>query len=208
MEKKKERTSTNWRPLIFIAVILLGYIFLSHDVENKDTSSGNATESQQSKPSAKSLMPAQEVKFVEAIERSRTSAESAKNDMQVGGIKSIRDKEICAIVPEDFIIGWVGTVKTVSSNSDGKGVFSVEIAKGVEIKTWNNDLSDTMYGTLFSPDSDIFSVASKLDPGDTVKFSGSFFRDPNSCLDEGSLTLDGKVRSPEFIFKFSNLQKM
>lgn len=207
MDKKKEGSSINWRLVTFIAVIVIGYIFLKDDVESQGKANQNSPE-QQAKPSAKSLMPPQEIKFVEAIEKSRNSAESAKNDMQVGGIKANRDKELCSIVPEDFIIGWVGTVKTVSSNSDGKGVFSVEIAKDVEIKTWNNDLSDTMYGTLFSPDSDIFSVASKLDQGDTVKFSGSFFRDPNSCLDEGSLTLDGKVRSPEFIFKFSNLQKI
>jgi hypothetical protein len=42
--------------------------------------------------------------------------------------------------------------------------------------------------------------------GQLVKFSGTFLpSSDNDCLNESSLTLDGKLESPEFIFRFLHL---
>jgi hypothetical protein len=41
--------------------------------------------------------------------------------------------------------------------------------------------------------------------GDKARFSGEFFEDRDDCFKEGSLTFDGSLREPEFIFRFSDL---
>lgn len=46
-----------------------------------------------------------------------------------------------------------------------------------------------------------------MKPGQKVIFSGRFFQGSDSdCLSESSLTLRGKLRQPEFIFRFADLR--
>jgi hypothetical protein len=45
-----------------------------------------------------------------------------------------------------------------------------------------------------------------MKPGQIVTFSGTFFPGMDGdCLNESSLTLDGKLKSPEFIFRFATI---
>jgi TonB family protein len=72
--------------------------------------------------------------------------------------------------------------------------------------TWNNDISDMADNTLIDPGSPLFQTASSMKPGQTVQFSGHFFSgSEGECLKEGSITLSGKLREPEFIFQFSSI---
>jgi hypothetical protein len=41
--------------------------------------------------------------------------------------------------------------------------------------------------------------------GDMVRFSGGFFEDRDDCFREASVTFDGSLTKPEFIFRFSAL---
>ena len=91
-----------------------------------------------------------------------------------------RAKEICAVLKNDSPIdNWVGNIETLSSNSDGLGVLSIQIAKGISIKTWNNAVSDTLDKTLIDPDSSVFKQAVTLKIGQRVTFGGRFI--PNSA---------------------------
>jgi hypothetical protein len=67
--------------------------------------------------------------------------------------------------------------------------------------------SDIGANTLMNPDSAVFKAASNLKPGQTVEFSGDFPTDQFSggCFMESSLTLDGKIEEPDFIFRFSEV---
>lgn len=154
-----------------------------------------------------SQMPEQEEKFIEIVSSAISSAKGVDNDMKLGGIKAKRDKAVCATLSKDKKIkNWAGKVKTVSANSDGYGVLALEIAPDIELKTWNNAFSDSRHHTLIAPDSELFSVASDLKPGDTVSFSGRFIPSSKDCIVESSMTLYGKVNEPEYIFKFSGLK--
>lgn len=198
----------NWKAVVIIAVAIAVYSFLKDDVETQRSVKTQETSSEPAKPTIESQMPTQQSQFVGIVKQAIAEANSAKNDMQVGGIKAERDNKICSVLQDDRVSSWVGVVKTISSNSDGKGVFGVELTNDVILKTWNNDFSDTAYQTLLLPGSEIFNIASELEVGDLVMFSGTFFKDDTSCIREGSLSLRGKVKSPEFIFKFTNLQKI
>jgi hypothetical protein len=125
--------------------------------------------------------------------------------MQRGGIKANRDEAICRILPSAGVGGWIGRVTKIDSNSDGKGVMNVSIAKGVSVKTWNNAISDTGDDTLIVPRTRLFQMASSLRIGQQVLFSGSFIGDRNDCIKEASLSLRGKIEDPEFIFRFADV---
>jgi Sel1 repeat len=147
-----------------------------------------------------------ETLLIAAVERARAAYAAGANDMAKGGARPARAKEICAVLKNDNRIDhWVGNVETLSSNSDGLGVLSIQIAKGISIKTWNNAISDVVDKTLIDPDATVFKQAVALKIGQRVTFGGSFIPSPPDCIREGSLTLEGSLTKPEFIFRFSNI---
>lgn len=150
-------------------------------------------------------LPALEARFIHAVSRAQNRSRAAANDMQRGGIKAERDRSICALISSAHTVSnWSGIVKTVDSNSDGKGVLAVLIADDVSVTTWNNDLSDFRDHTLIEPESLLFDAVSKMHVGQHVFFSGSFEAgEGKECIGEESLTLHGKLEEPEFTFKFS-----
>ena len=152
------------------------------------------------------IRPADQIRFVSVITTAQKAVRTAKNDMQLGGIKSNRTKEICNVLTGLGVNNWTGYVKKVDSNSDGKGVLSIEIAPDVVLLTWNNAISDVFHETLIDPESPVFAVASGLKYGNPVKFSGRFFTEAGNCIAEQSLTLKGKLEEPEFTFKFSQIE--
>jgi hypothetical protein len=153
-------------------------------------------------------LPDDQAAFVQIVQAAQKASGSAENDMQKGGVRANREKQLCSSLPALAVTEWIGDVYEVSSNSDGKGVLTLTVAAGVYVKTWNNDVSDVMHNTLIDPSSTVFGQASQLKEGQKVKFSGTFFRESDAsigCLAESSLTLDGKLSEPEFIFKFADI---
>lgn len=155
-----------------------------------------------------SSLPTDEDAFIQVVQTAQSKSHSAINDMQKGGIKAEREKGICKIIKGEAK-NWVGKIIRIDANSDGKGVLEIEIAEKIKVKTWDNAFSDTGDDTLLSPDSEIFKTASAMKVGQSVKFSGAFFRgEDGACLKEGSITLDGKITDPEFIFRFSKFESL
>jgi hypothetical protein len=150
--------------------------------------------------------PNEQSRFVEIVRQAQQEARRADTAMQKGGVKLRRDRELCALLPEREVSNWIGRVTKIDANSDGKGVLALEIAPDVQVQTWNNALSDVLDKTLIPPGSDVFLAASALKKGQTIAFSGRFL--PGSegdCLREASMTLNGKLASPEFIFQFDRV---
>jgi hypothetical protein len=154
------------------------------------------------------VLPNDQTAFIQIVQKAQKANFTAENDMQKGGVRANREKELCSTLASLSVTDWVGDVYEVTSNSDGKGVLTVTIAPDVYIKTWNNAVSDVLHNTLIEPNALLFNQASQLKEGQKVKFSGSFFReteDSVACLSESSLTLNGKISEPEFIFRFSDV---
>jgi len=155
---------------------------------------------------ASASLPAQEENFINIISQAQSDAKNADNDMQKGGVKARRDKAICSLMANKSVKNWVGKVRKISANSDGKGVLEITLAKGITVKTWNNDFSDMQSRTLLDPNSKLFQTASSLKKGESVTFSGTFLPGKDGeCIYEGSMSLSGKLRDPEFIFRFSGI---
>jgi uncharacterized protein len=154
-------------------------------------------------------LPADEAALVRVVSDSQQESAAAENDMQRGGIKRKRDTAICSMMSSRSVNDWIGTIETIDANSDGKGVLALSLAKDITVKTWNNDFSDMRDGTLIEPNTSLFRTVSSMKVGRTVRFSGHFFGgSEGDCLKEGSMTLSGKLRAPEFIFLFSNVSSL
>lgn len=194
-----------WWFILIVVLVLIG-IFSDNDKESSPEVSKSA-------PEPTIQLPSDQSALISLVAEAQKNSRSAENDMQRGGIKAIRDKGICNLVRAGTlgkVKDWIGKVNTIDSNSDGLGVLDVEIADNVVVKTWNNSFSDFQANTLLKPESEIFQKASMLKVGQRVSFSGTFIRgdDDRECLKEGSLTLEGKLSEPEFIFKFSDIKSI
>lgn len=191
------------------AVLLwvIGIVILSQapGSESPKSVSQATAEPSSSAPSPASQMPSGQKAFVAAVESARQAYRAGSNDMQKGAARPARAKAICSVLASKSVTDWVGQVARLSSNSDGKGVLGITIAKDVIVTTWNNAVSDIGAQTLIEPDSGLFRRASALSKGQWVKFSGSFRPSDVDCVLESSMTLSGSLTDPDFIFRFSDV---
>jgi len=119
---------------IFIGVMLVLFIVaVIAIIGSHSTSDGNqaAHEEQAQQQNLGPTLPSSEVSFIGIVTSAQDEARGTQNDMQKGGVKSSRDKAMCAAMTSLQVHDWVGTVKTIDSNSDGKGVLAVSIAPDV-----------------------------------------------------------------------------
>lgn len=202
---------------IFVLLILIGF-FMDKDKAVRDPAaansvsspSSNATTSESTKsptPSERmqSLMPPAQVALIESVESARRQYAAGANDMAKGAARPARAQSICRTLSGLMVDDWVGRVKILSTNSDGKGVLGVEIGTKINVKTWNNALSDIADRTLIEPSTQLFSYASSLRKGQIVRFSGTFFRSETDCIEESSISLSGSIREPDFVFRFTSV---
>ncbi|HME35040.1 MAG TPA: hypothetical protein VKF84_07365 [Candidatus Sulfotelmatobacter sp.] len=147
-------------------------------------------------------IPANEKEFILAVQQGQAAFRSAPNEMAQGGTRSERRIAICQSLRQISVSDWVGRIDTLSSNSDGKGVLEISLAPDIRVKTWNNDFSDHASHTLIDPSSSLFGTVSRMRRGDQVVFSGAFFPSDVDCVTETSMSLEGSMTDPEFLFRF------
>jgi hypothetical protein len=140
--------------------------------------------------------------LIDAVEDARQRYRTAANDMARGGTRAWRKDVICKLLPSLTVKDWKGEIYKLSSNSDGKGVVEITIGRDTYVKTWNNSLSDIGDHTLIEPNSAIFRTLSQMKEGDRIRFSGSFIGSDTDCVKEASMTQNGSMTEPEFIFRF------
>jgi hypothetical protein len=157
-------------------------------------------------PAAVVKMPSDERDFIEATIRARDLYNKGENEMAKGAARAERKRWVCDALRSYIVSSWTGTVTTLSSNGDGKGVLGVQLAQRVSVKTWNNSLSDIGDSTLIGPSSSLFKAAMRMKNGDRVRFSGEFIKSGTDCVRESSMTLAGSMTDPEFIFRFEDIE--
>jgi len=187
------------RPYIVtaVAVIIGGLIFLSPKENNTNTTAATAAATSTQIP-----IPDDQARFIAANDAGRAAYKAGANDMAKGAARPYRAQSLCRPAQIRNVQNWVGKVATLSSNGDGKGVLSVMIGNDVHVKTWNNSLSDIGDQTLIEPTSALFRKAVSLHVGQVIAFSGSFIPNQTDCVRESSMTLDGSMTRPEYIFRF------
>lgn len=143
--------------------------------------------------------------LIDIVDQAREKYQEAENDMARGGVRAWRKDAICQALPTFRVENWKGKIYNLSSNSDGKGVVTITIGPDIYVETYNNALSDIANHTLIDPESEVFKELSSMKEGDEVIFSGTFIPSNVDCIEEMSLTQEGSIAEPEFLFRFSSI---
>lgn len=150
-------------------------------------------------------MPSEQSDLIRVVSDARAKYKSAANDMAKGAMRVERKRRLCSDIQSLSAQDWKGTIARLSSNNDGRGVLEIEIGPQIYVHTWNNALSDYGDHTLIDPASSLYSTALKMSVGSNVRFSGSFFTSDEDCLKDTSLTMNGSMIEPEFLFRFDDI---
>ncbi|WP_123339142.1 MULTISPECIES: DUF4190 domain-containing protein [unclassified Curtobacterium] len=149
--------------------------------------------------------PADEVAFVQAIQATADSLGGDLTDLQRSQALRNRDAALCSTLGDATATDWSGKITTIGANGEGKAYVTVEIAPGVEIKTWNNAFSDAVDNTLIDPSTPFFNNLVAMKEGQKVTFTAQMVAEDGSCLSKGNLTETFYGISPQFIAHFTNV---
>jgi hypothetical protein len=155
-------------------------------------------------------MPPSEYAFVSAVQEATAAYDAARTETAREGARLQRHGAICATLRDTrgAVKDWVGEIIRFGAADDGRGMLLVSVADHVALGTWDNSAEDELAGhTLIATRSPLFGALSAMKSGDTVIFSGSFVYDPIDCAREQSLTLEGSMTDPEFLFRFDSVRK-
>ncbi len=180
------------------------------EVESNSTS-GNSSAGEKSNTIDNSI-PESERNFIDAVESYYDKYESAPNELKKSTLRMERQKEIKNILKSVNINNWVGNLRNTGTNSKGKAYIEITLANSkIRVETWNNGVSDAFDNTLIPNGSTVYNQIAELSKGDMVVFSGKFLKDSDGkgldYIKEMSLTENGSMTKPEFLFIFSNVEK-
>lgn len=148
-------------------------------------------------------MPAQQKKFVDIINKGVKAYEDAKTDLKSSVALRKRDKDACAVLKNLNATNWVGKIKDIGANSEGKAYIQIEIASGIRVQTWSNAFSDMDDNTLIPEGSKVFNAIMDGDEGSSITFSAKFIKGNKTCLKGTNLTEYFYATDPKFVVKIT-----
>lgn len=172
------------RVIILSLVCMLAISFFSY----ADSNSGNTQQ-----------------KFISIVKKSQVETANAMNDMQRATIKINRDKDICSTLGNVKISNWNGIINSIYAGRDGSGIIYIEVSPNVLLVS--RDLLGMPKASI-PRNTKLYDTVSNMSEGDAVVFSGEFIPDDDACADEASITLEGGLSKPNFIFRFNDIVKV
>lgn len=203
-------------PGVFMALVI-GFGGSSSSVTSEeDTASAGASDNKDPKETAPTenpnmsdygLYPQAQADFVSLVEKAREDLGNAETDLQESVIIRKRDKALCGVLSSRVANKWVGEIKDVGANGEGKAYLEIELADDIRVQTWNNALSDIFDNTLIPTSSKFFDRLVAMNEGDLITWSAKFLSDSNSCLKGANLTEYFYGKDPKFIVDFRDVVK-
>jgi len=199
-------------PVVFIFLAVAFGGSSSSDSEETNSASVEASASQTPEVvdpnmSDYGLYPQSQADFISLVEKTREELDAAETDLQESVIVRGRDKALCGLLSGGVANKWVGEIKDVGANGEGKAYLEIEIANDIRVKTWSNALSDIFDNTLIPTSSKFFDRLVAMQKGDLVYWSAKFLSDSNSCLKGANLTEYFYGKDPKFIVDFKDVTK-
>ncbi len=205
-EKLKKLSVIHWIGIVLLSLFIIGLINAPDKNERSNSNKPVAKVSAKAQPEI--VMPADEIKFISTVEKYVNGFREAKNELQQSALRDQRKNEIAKTIGGRAVSSWVGKINQLKTNTEGKAILSIQISPDIEIKTWNNVLSDINANTLINKGSSLYSSLFELSRGQKVQFSGSFFSSKTDYVKETSVTIQGSMRNPEFLFKFKSVKPL
>lgn len=207
-EKQKKLSIIHWVGIVLVALFVIGLINAPDQPKEANSSSNAAKASAENPKQVKIAIPSDQEQFINAIENYVNSFRAAKNELQQSALRDQRKNELSKLMHGRSVSSWVGTISQLETNTEGKAILSIRVSPDIEIKTWNNALSDINSNTLITKGSELYSSLFNLSRGQKVQFSGSFFSSETDYIEETSMTIQGSMRNPEFLFKFKSVKPL
>jgi hypothetical protein len=202
-------------PIGFLVLAMMSGVFSSSSETTSSPASSSATSSESAAPEEPVEVepvggrygnyPEAQLKFVQTIEKAKSTISDAETDLQESVALRSRDKALCAILGNNKATNWTGVIGRVGANGEGKAHVLIDFADDMKVSTWNNALSDFQDNTLIPTPSSFFDDLVALKKGDQVTFSGTFLSSNDSCLSKKNLTDFFYGRDPDFLFRFSDI---
>ncbi len=208
MVKSKRERVPFWK--IMLGVLLLFFLAFLIRLATSGGSGGGIVQpsaSNQQSATAEQARPAEEASFVSTVDSFVTRYGDAGNEFQKSAVRRQRAAALSSALAGRSIENWVGRIIGMQTNSDGNGILALELEGNppIKVKTWNNGLSDIEDNTLIPHGSALYNQIANLTQGERVFFSGRFLSGDLDYLKEASLTEEGAMTAPEFLFVFSNV---
>ena len=160
---------------------------------------------------AKKSKPYNQEQFIKIINKAKIKFNTAETDAVKGKVLYDRTQEICGLITSVSIKDWKGKVSKVETNQDGWGVLEIELDTDLKLSTRDDVFGDYGSNTLINPGSNLFKSYMYFKEGDTITFSGSFFkegREKGTCLNIMTTRLKTRVLKPTYEFKFTQVEKL
>lgn len=127
----------------------------------------------------------------------------AENELQKSALVTERSNRFKTLKGDPRQIkDWMGVLETMGTNGDGKAYVTIRLSpKVLSVSTYNNSFSDVDDHSLIPQSSKIYSKLAAMRVGNVVKFSGRLKRTTN-------ITEAGKMTEPDFLFIFSDIEKI
>jgi len=204
-ENEKEVTDTITKTEKTISKIVDNPI---KEEKQKELEKPKEEEKQKGIEKPKIVLPQTQSAFIQKVESFYEPYYEAPNELKKSALRKQRKDAIREIIKNKRVSNWIGTLKSMETNSEGKAaiVIRLEGAESITIKTWNNALSDIFDETLIENGSELYNAIADLSKGDKVVFSGTFASDERDFIREASVTERGSMTDPEFILKFSDVR--
>lgn len=154
----------------------------------------------------------------------------AANDIQYKEVWERRENVVCEKLPDGVMTDWLGVVEKVGRNrldtgesaniniriSETKSYF-IFSTSAVNVQTLVGPLADagaavrlgTNPNTTIVKGTPLYAQIASLKEGDKVRFSGQLIKDnvPDACFYEMSISMNGKIRWPEYVARFTSITK-
>jgi len=100
--------------------------------------------------------------------------------------------------------------KVYGIDAVGSDYVSLELVIGcrIQLGTWNNSFSDYLTHSLININSQLADTISNLTIGDEITIDGSFYSDNEKVIYEKSITDEGYMVRPEYLFRFEKIMKI
>lgn len=200
--------------IIGLAVIIMGITAIGASQKQSDNQPTPAQAQAESQPTAPTAaIPQLEQQIVQTVTDFSQKYSAAPNEMAQGILRHQRAIALCKQLASldgngdpSLIKNWVGIISTLSSNNEGKGVLEVTIGDNISLGTWNNDLSDSSDNTMIPVNSPLLAKVAAMSEGQQVYFSGHLYTSKTDCMQETSITQEGSMKEPDFLFRFTDVR--
>lgn len=152
---------------------------------------------------ASSAAPSQQKKFMDIVKKGADAYKDAKTDLKSSIALRKRDKDACAVLNNFKATNWVGKIKDIGANGEGKAYIEIELDSNIRVQTWSNSFSDMNDNTLIPEGSKVFNAIMDGDSGSKITFSAQFIKGRKTCLTGSNLTEYFYATDPKFIVKIT-----